>query len=102
MTQPVTERGDESLTYLQGLDAYEFATPKDILGPLAKEQITVGDDKIAFWECFESKKWAVRKKALERVRELASVTRCGLIKRSSDGACVVIHSDGLMPRWRPA
>lgn len=60
---------------VQGMDAYEFAPPKDILGPLAKESVMVGDDKVPFWECFESKKWAVRKKALERVREMATTTR---------------------------
>jgi hypothetical protein len=66
---------------MQGLDAYEFATPKEILATLAKEQVVVGDDKAAFWDCFESKKWAIRKKAMEKVREAASVTRCAGLGR---------------------
>lgn len=29
----------------KGVDAYEYATPVDILGPLQKEVLTIGDDR---------------------------------------------------------
>ncbi|KAL6766815.1 TOG1 [Auxenochlorella protothecoides x Auxenochlorella symbiontica] len=59
----------------EGVDAYEYATPVDILGPLQKEVLTIGDDRVAFWDCFESKKWNVRKAALDRLRDAARATR---------------------------
>lgn len=43
-------------------DAYEFATPVDILGPLGKAQLTCDDDPpVPFWEAAEHKKWGLRK-----------------------------------------
>eukprot|EP00887_Chlorella_sp_A99_P000367 scaffold13.g367.t1 len=57
-------------------DAWEYATPVDILPGLAKAQVKVGDDpSVAFWECWESKKWNVRKGALDAVKDAAKVTR---------------------------
>ena len=63
-------------------DPYDFAEPLDILPGLSKEALTVGDDRVPFWECFESKKWNVRKAALDRVKELARAPRC------APGPCV--------------
>ncbi|RMZ53878.1 hypothetical protein APUTEX25_005624, partial [Auxenochlorella protothecoides] len=59
----------------EGVDAYEYATPVDNLGPLQKEVLTIVDDRVAFWDCFESKKWNVRKAALDRLRDAARATR---------------------------
>lgn len=43
-------------------DAYEFATPVDILGPLGKAQLTCDDDPpVPFWDAIEHKKWGLRK-----------------------------------------
>lgn len=43
-------------------DPYEFASPVDILGPLAKAQCQVDDDPPkGFWESLEDKKWGLRK-----------------------------------------
>ena len=52
-------------------DPYDFATPVNPIAPLAKETLTVGDDRVAFWDCFESKKWNVRKSALEHFKGAA-------------------------------
>lgn len=54
-----------------GGDPYDFSDPVDILAPLQKTPIVVGDDSTPFWDCFESKKWNVRKGALEKIKELA-------------------------------
>ena len=56
-------------------DAWEYATPVDILSALGKSTIKVGDDSVAFWDCFESKKWNVRKGALDALKEAARVMR---------------------------
>lgn len=43
-------------------DAYDYATPVDILGLLAKEKLTCDDDPpIPFWDALEHKKWGLRK-----------------------------------------
>lgn len=46
---------------------------------LNKAMITVGDDSTPFWDCFESKKWNMRKGALDKVKDLARTPRlaCG-------------------------
>jgi cytoskeleton-associated protein 5 len=54
-----------------GSDPYDFSDPVDIFAPLNKTLIVVGDDSIPFWDCFESKKWNVRKGALEKIKEVA-------------------------------
>ncbi len=59
--------GDE---FEQG-DPYDFSDPVDIFSPLTKTSVVVGDDSTPFWDCFESKKWNIRKGALEKVKELA-------------------------------
>ena len=47
---------------MQESDAYEFATPVDILGPLGRVQIQVDDDPaVPFWDALEAKKWGLRK-----------------------------------------
>ncbi|PRW20522.1 microtubule associated isoform A [Chlorella sorokiniana] len=57
-------------------DAYEFATPVDILGPLGKAQLTCDDDPpVPFWDALENKKWGLRKAALDKVKELGSTPR---------------------------
>lgn len=57
-------------------DAYEFATPVDILGPLGKVQLTCDDDPpVPFWDAIEHKKWGLRKAALDKVKELGSTPR---------------------------
>ena len=53
------------------MDAYDFSDPVDIMGPLGKEKVVVGDDSVAFWECFESKKWNIRRAALDKIRDAA-------------------------------
>lgn len=60
---------------MQGADPYEFAEPVDILPQLGKACIVVGDESTPFWECFDSKKWNVRKGALDKVRDLARAPR---------------------------
>jgi cytoskeleton-associated protein 5 len=59
----------------QGADAYEFAEPVDILSQLSKGPVVVGDDSAPFWDCFASKKWNMRRGALDRVRALAAAPR---------------------------
>eukprot|EP00889_Picochlorum_renovo_P005431 jgi/Picre1/32461/NNA_007807.t1 len=59
-------------------DAFEYATPVDILPVLQKTSLTVGDDTFMFWDCFESKKWNVRKAAVEKIKDVASVPRLAL------------------------
>ena len=60
----------------QGADPYDFATPKEILASLAAVKVTIGDDPpVPFWECFESKKWNLRKGALDRLRDAARAPR---------------------------
>jgi hypothetical protein len=54
-----------------GGDPYDFSDPVDIFTPLSKTSIIVGDDSTPFWDCFESKKWNIRKGALEKIKELA-------------------------------
>lgn len=57
-------------------DAYEFATPVDILGALGKAQCQVDDDPpVGFWDALEHKKWGLRKAALEKVKELGRTPR---------------------------
>ena len=56
-------------------DPYDFSDPVEILGPLNKALVVVGDDSTPFWDCFESKKWNVRKGALEKVKEMAHTPR---------------------------
>ena len=47
---------------MQEGDPYDFASPVDILGPLAKAQCQVDDDPpVPFWEALEAKKWGLRK-----------------------------------------
>lgn len=65
--------GDDALN--QDLDAYEYTEPVDILGPLGKAVIVVGDESSPFWECFDSKKWNIRKGALDRARDAAKKPR---------------------------
>lgn len=52
-------------------DPYDFSDPVDIFAPLHKTLIVVGDDSTPFWDCFGSKKWNVRKGALDKIKELA-------------------------------
>ena len=52
-------------------DPYDFSDPVDILGGLSKSIVIVGDDSTPFWDCFTSKKWNVRKGALDKVKEAA-------------------------------
>lgn len=61
---------------LQEGDPYEFASPVDILGPLAKAQCVVDDDPpVAFWEALDAKKWGLRKVG-RRVRGCGGVVLC--------------------------
>jgi cytoskeleton-associated protein 5 len=55
-------------------DPYEFAEPANIMPSLQKAKIKVDPDAdaVPFWDCFGSKKWNVRKSALEMVRDAAS------------------------------
>ena len=49
---------------VQESDAYEFATPVEILGPLGGKagQCQVDDDPaVPFWDALEAKKWGLRK-----------------------------------------
>lgn len=46
----------------QGMDAYEFAEPVNVLSELGKE----------FWEGLSAKKWSERRDALAKLRTLAS------------------------------
>lgn len=57
------------------LDPYEIAEPVDILSKLDKVTVTVGEEETPFWSCFESKKWNVRKGALDKVRDLSKTPR---------------------------
>lgn len=54
-------------------DPYEFAEPANIMPSLQKAKVKVDPDTeaIPFWDCFGSKKWNVRKAALEMVRDAA-------------------------------
>ena len=55
----------------EDVDPYEFAEPKDVMTSLHKTKVKIvgGDgesqEDILFWDCFESKKWNVRKSAVE-------------------------------------
>lgn len=69
-----------------GADPYDYADPVDVLGQLYKTQVSVGDDTVSFWECFGSKKWNVRKAALDKVKEVANVPK---IKNGDFGKFVV-------------
>lgn len=70
------EEEEEALCVDPGMeDAFEYATPVDILPVLQKISLTVGDDAYMFWDCFESKKWNVRKAAVEKVKDVAAVPR---------------------------
>lgn len=42
-------------------------------------------NRVAFWDCFESKKWNVRKAALDRLRDAARATRSGFGKLEGVG-----------------
>jgi len=61
--------------YSHGADAYEFSDPVDILATLNKAVVVVGDDSIPFWDCFDSKKWNIRKGALDKAKECARAPR---------------------------
>ena len=50
---------------MQGMDAYEFAEPANILPELGKE----------FWEMLAAKKWSERRDALAKLRTLASAPK---------------------------
>ena len=50
---------------LQGMDAYDFAEPANILPELGKE----------FWEMLAAKKWSERRDALAKLRTLASAPK---------------------------
>lgn len=64
-------------------DAYEFATPVDILGPLGKAQLTCDDDPpVPFWEAADHKKWGLRK-----VRCAGGQVAVGLVWRSCGRDC---------------
>ena len=54
-------------------DPYEFAEPANVMPSLQKAKIKVDPDAeaVPFWDCFGSKKWNVRKAALEMVRDAA-------------------------------
>jgi hypothetical protein len=52
--------------------AYEISEPLRYLDALVKTKISVADDSIMFWDCFESKKWNVRKAALDKLRAAAA------------------------------
>ena len=54
------------------VDPYEFVDPKNVMPVLQKSRFRVGDDEedVAFWDCFGSKKWNVRKSAVEKVCEV--------------------------------
>lgn len=56
----------------EDMDPYEFAEPKNVMPILQKSTFTIGDDEedVAFWDCFGSKKWHVRKSAVDKVREV--------------------------------
>lgn len=57
-------------------DPYDYSTPVDILGPLAKVMCTVDDDPpVAFWDALAHTKWGLRKAALEKVKELGRTPR---------------------------
>ena len=45
------------------------------MGALSKSSVVVGDDSIPFWDCFDSKKWNVRKGALDKLKDAAKVPR---------------------------
>jgi cytoskeleton-associated protein 5 len=55
----------------EDVDPYEFAEPKDVMTSLHKTKVKIvgGDgesqEDVLFWDCFESKKWNVRKSAVE-------------------------------------
>jgi hypothetical protein len=66
----VNEGGDDGDDFGAG-DPYDFSDPVDIFTPLHKTLVVVGDDSTPFWDCFESKKWNIRKGALDKVKELA-------------------------------
>ena len=50
---------------VQGMDAYEFAEPANILSELGKD----------FWEMLAAKKWSERRDALAKLRTLASAPK---------------------------
>lgn len=56
-------------------DPFEFSDPVDIMGPLSKSMVIVGDDSVPFWDCFESKKWNIRKGAIDKLKEAAKAPR---------------------------
>ncbi len=60
---------------LQDADPYDFSDPVDVVGQVTKVPVVVGDDSIAFWACFESKKWNVRKAALDKVGGVGSTLK---------------------------
>ena len=58
----ISEPGDCSCgALLQGMDAYDFSEPVDVLKQLGKE----------FWSGLASKKWTERRDALQSLRALA-------------------------------
>ena len=66
--------GGDDLGAGQDVDPYEFAKPVNIMPSLQKAKIKVApdEDEVAFWDCFSSKKWNVRKAAVELVRDAVS------------------------------
>jgi len=70
-TAGIDTASNNDVSFDADMDAYDFSDPVDIMGPLSKEKLVVGDDSVAFWECFESKKWNIRRAALDKVRDAA-------------------------------
>lgn len=68
--EPALDNGDYKDD--EDVDPYDFAQPKNVMVILQKTTFTVGDDEddALFWDCFGSKKWNVRKNALEKVRQV--------------------------------
>lgn len=65
------EEGKEPGVDTTGMDPYDFSDPVDIMAPIVKEMVVIGDDSVPFWDCFESKKWNIRRAALDKVRDAA-------------------------------
>lgn len=73
---------------LQEGDAYEFATPVDILAPLGKAQLTCDDDPpLPFWEALEHKKWGLRKVRCCCALLLGGGMRCGGRQCTQQAGC---------------
>lgn len=58
---------DQALGVVQGMDAYQFAEPANVLSELGKE----------FWEGLAATKWSERRDALAKLRMLASAPKLG-------------------------